>query len=133
MSFGVWLSKEDCLVTQNKQNLTQPYAYLKIVGSLIYSIIEFRPDCAYAVCSLAQHLSNYSNSHIHILKCTLRYMKGTLSFGIKYQKQENRESYMASLTQIGLVKKTQSILPPIDIASFLAGGVILKNQYTRLY
>ena len=86
MASGVCLSKDDCPLTSKDQNQTQSYLYSNIVGSLMYAIINSRPDCAYAVCSLAQYLSNPSNNHIQTLKRTLRYMKGTLSYGIKYKK-----------------------------------------------
>jgi len=57
-----------------------------VVGSLMHAIVNTRPGCAYAINSLAQYLSNPSMTHVQALKRTLRYIKGTLSFGIKYQK-----------------------------------------------
>jgi hypothetical protein len=91
MPSGIWLIKEDCPITPEEQNLIQTYPYSNIIGSLIYAIINSKPDCAYAVCSLAQYLSNPSNTHIQTLKRTLRYIKETFLFGIKYQKQDNGE------------------------------------------
>lgn len=86
MSPAVRLNKDDCPLTQDEIFLTQAFPYSNIVESLMYAVINSRPDCAYAVCNLAQYLSNRGNSHIQTLKCTLRYIKGTLSYGIKYQK-----------------------------------------------
>lgn len=51
----------------------------------MHAIVNFRPDLAYFVTSLAQYLSNPEEAHQQALKRTLRYIKGTLSLGIKYQ------------------------------------------------
>ena len=81
MQSGICLHKEDSDTFHQ-----EPYPYSQVVGSLMHAIVNTRPDCAYAVSSLAQYLSNPSISHIQRLKRTLRYIKGTLSYGIKYQK-----------------------------------------------
>ena len=81
MQSGTHLSKEDLLSSNEDQHL-----YSQIVGSLMHAIVNTRPDCAYAISTLAQYLSTPADSHIYTLKRTLRYIKGTLSFGIRYQK-----------------------------------------------
>lgn len=57
----------------------------------MHAIVNTRPDCAYAISSLAQYLSTPADSHIYTLKRILRYVKGTLSFGIRYQKSPQGE------------------------------------------
>jgi hypothetical protein len=51
----------------------------------MHAIVNSRQDYAYVVNSLAQYLTNPSLSHIQNLKRVLRYIKGTLTLGIKYQ------------------------------------------------
>ena len=81
MESGIRLSKEDSFVSQEDQHL-----YSQIVGSLMHAIVNTRPDCAYTISSLAQHLSTPAETHIQTLKRTLRYVKGTLPYGICYKR-----------------------------------------------
>lgn len=67
--------------------MPNPFSYSQIVGSLIHATVNTRPDCAYTVGSLAQYLSDPKYSHFQTLKRVLRYLKGTSSYGIKYQRQ----------------------------------------------
>ncbi|CAG7732058.1 unnamed protein product, partial [Allacma fusca] len=44
-----------------------------------------RPDISFCVSRLSQFLSGYDDSHWKAAKGVLRYLKGTLDFGLKYQ------------------------------------------------
>ena len=55
----------------------------------MHAIVQTRPDCAFTVCSLAQHLSNFDSTHWKSVKRVLRFINGTCSFGIKYCKKPN--------------------------------------------
>ena len=85
MQSRICLHKEDKNTSHQK-----PYPYSQVVGNLMHAIVKTQLDCAYAISSLAQYMSNPSISHIQTLKRTLRYIKGTLSYGIKYQKFAQR-------------------------------------------
>lgn len=89
MQSGVRLSKEDYPNTEETWEITRQYPYSQIVGSLMHACVNSRPDCAYPVNSLAQYLTNPGPTHIQTLKRTMRYIKGTLSLGIKYQQSTN--------------------------------------------
>ena len=79
MQSEIHLSKEGSLLSPEDQHL-----YSQIVGSLMYAIVNTQPDCAYTISSLAQYLSTPTTSHIQTFKRTLRYVKGTLPYGICY-------------------------------------------------
>ena len=79
MQSNIRLSKEGSLSFPQNQHL-----YSQIVGSLVHAIVNTRPDCAYTISSFAQYLSTPTTSHIQTLKRTLRYVKGTLPYGICY-------------------------------------------------
>jgi len=81
MQSGIRLTKEESTTSH-----PDPYPYSQVVGSLMHAIVNSCPNCTYEISSLAQYLSNPSLLHIQTLKQTLRYIKGTLSYGIKYQK-----------------------------------------------
>jgi hypothetical protein len=58
--------------------------YQQIVGSLIYLSNGTRIDLCYAVGQLARHMSNPLQLHLRYAKQVLRYLKGTVNYGITY-------------------------------------------------
>ncbi|PKU68147.1 Retrovirus-related Pol polyprotein from transposon TNT 1-94 [Dendrobium catenatum] len=69
-------------VTFNTEPLLQdPALYRRLTGSLQYLTIT-RPDIAYSVNQLSQHMQEPLPQHAYLLKRLLRYIKGTLNFGI---------------------------------------------------
>ena len=66
----------------NKQNNepldeSQHKTYRQIVGGLIYIMCSTRPDLAFIVTILSQHMSNPSEGDLVMAKHVLRYLKGT--------------------------------------------------------
>ena len=57
--------------------------YKQLVGSLIY-LTTTRPDLSYAVSILSQFMSKPLESHWIVDKGILRYLRGTLDYGIIY-------------------------------------------------
>ena len=53
--------------------------------------ISTRPDIAYAIGNLAKFSSKPTNVHWMALKRVLRYLKGTVDFGIQYKKGASGE------------------------------------------
>ncbi|KAI0507214.1 hypothetical protein KFK09_013336 [Dendrobium nobile] len=65
--------------------LTDPTFYRKLIGSLQYLTLT-RPDIAFSVNLLSQHMHDPSPQHAFLLKRLLRYIKGTLNFGLPIAK-----------------------------------------------
>nr|GEU84829.1 hypothetical protein [Tanacetum cinerariifolium] len=63
--------------------------YQKVVGCLRY-LLHTRPDLTYSVGVVSRYMQNPRESHAYVIKKILRYLKGTTSFDIKY----NRSNYM---------------------------------------
>jgi hypothetical protein len=61
-----------------------------MVGSLNY-LTTTRPDIAYFVSVLSQFMEKPLESHWNATKAVLRYLKGTLDYGIKYTDAYNVE------------------------------------------
>ena len=59
--------------------------YRKLVGSLLY-LTATRPDVMYAASLLARYMHGPSNKHYGTAKRVLRYVQGTLDYGLMYQK-----------------------------------------------
>ncbi|KAI5355055.1 hypothetical protein L3X38_007950 [Prunus dulcis] len=73
------LSKEDGSGAADEEQ------YRKLVGSLLY-LTATRPDVMYAASLLARYMHGPSNKHYRAAKRVLRYVKGTLDYGLHYMK-----------------------------------------------
>ena len=85
-------------VYKQLKNPSQPVKdatfYREIVGSLIYLMYCTRPDLAFVVNILSQHMSSPFNSHMNIAMGVLRYLKYTLHYELKFVKsKENLNIY----------------------------------------
>ncbi|XP_019153733.1 PREDICTED: uncharacterized protein LOC109169196 [Ipomoea nil] len=73
-------------VTQSVTPSTQPYEnptqYRRLVGALQYLTIT-RPDLSFAVNRLCQFMHSPTDDHWVLLKRVLRYIKGTLNYGLR--------------------------------------------------
>eukprot|EP00795_Rhopilema_esculentum_P008820 gene8820-biopygen1729 len=58
--------------------------YQALIGSLTYAVTATRPDIAQALGSVNQFSSNPSGEHWQSVKRILRYIKGTLDWGIQF-------------------------------------------------
>ncbi|BBH00217.1 multidrug resistance-associated protein 9 [Prunus dulcis] len=64
---------------------TSEEQYRKIVGSLLY-LTATRPDIMFAASLLARFMHCPTNKHLGTAKRVLRYVKGTLDYGLEYVK-----------------------------------------------
>ncbi|CAH1371705.1 unnamed protein product, partial [Tenebrio molitor] len=64
--------------------LDRAVPFREAVGSLMYLATATRPDIAYAVSLVSEHLENPKQQHWTAVKRILRYLKGTLTFGLFY-------------------------------------------------
>ena len=62
-----------------------------LIGSLVYASIATRPDLSEAVGKLSQHMSRPNKVHWVAAKRVLRYVKGTLDLGLKFERSNKFE------------------------------------------
>ncbi|GJW03741.1 retrovirus-related pol polyprotein from transposon RE1 [Tanacetum coccineum] len=79
-------------LTINGDLFSDPTLYRSLVGALQYLTIT-RPDLSYAVNQVSQFLHAPTNDHFQAVKRILRYVKGTMTFGLAFNR-----SPRASLT-----------------------------------
>ena len=74
--------------------------YWGMNGSLLY-LIASRPDIMFSVCLCAQFQSNPKESHVKAVKQIMRYLKGTIGFGLLYPKSSS--FYLISYSGVDFV------------------------------
>nr|GFC50325.1 uncharacterized mitochondrial protein AtMg00810-like [Tanacetum cinerariifolium] len=69
--------------------LADPTEYRSIVGALGY-LTHTRPDLSFIVGVVSRFMEKPTVKHLEAVKRILRYIKGTLSYGLTYTRGENR-------------------------------------------
>lgn len=82
LEVGIKLQKPDKV----DQDEIKKFPYQRLIGSLMYLAVSTRPDIAFAVNSLSQFNNCYTQEHWTAAKRILRYLKGTLDYGITFHK-----------------------------------------------
>ena len=97
----------DCMSTPMASNLkllgdallesVDAMMYRHMIGSLMY-LMNTRPYICFAVNTLSLFLTDLRHVHLIAAKHILRYLKGTIYYGIKYEENQkiNLESYVDS-------------------------------------
>ena len=78
------LTMDMCPKTREEQDQMKRIPYRECVGSLMYLMAMTRPDIALAVNQAAAYVSNPGPKHWAFLLDILRYIRGTLHYGIRY-------------------------------------------------
>ena len=68
-----------------------------MIGSFMY-LMNTRPNICFAVNTLSQFLRELRNDHLIVAKYILRYLRGTVDYGLKYNANQkiNLEGYVDS-------------------------------------
>ncbi|XP_020081520.1 uncharacterized protein LOC109705186 [Ananas comosus] len=82
------LSPTSRLSSHEGHLLEDPYTYRQIVGALQYLTFT-RPDISYAVNSVSQYLHAPREPHMQAVKRILRYIRGTLTYGLPISRCDN--------------------------------------------
>lgn len=67
------------------QIVSKAVPYREAVGSILFLSVVSRPDIAYAVSIVSQYLESPKKPHWNAVKRILKYIKGTLSYGILFK------------------------------------------------
>lgn len=78
-------------IGDDTDELVDPELYQSCIGSLLYMSIKTRPDIAYAVGNVAKFCSKPNKTHWSAVKRILRYLKGTVNYGLLFQHNKSSE------------------------------------------
>lgn len=81
--------KKSVGVTSKIPERCTEFPFREIIGSLLYLANGSRPDIFYAVNFLSRRQTNFSEDEIIKVKRVLRYLRGTINLGLKYESKEN--------------------------------------------
>ena len=70
--------------TVEGEQLFDRQLYQQAIGCLTYAAMSTRPDISAAVGALSQYMANPSNDHWVGVKRILRYLKGTMDYGLSF-------------------------------------------------
>lgn len=118
-------------VEQSRLEPEKEFPYRQIVGSLMYLMTATRPDLGYSIGVLSRNLENPTKEDITRAKRVLRYIKGTLDYGIRYDRI-SKELECYSDTDFGGCEKTARSTTGVIIK--YAGGAIswLSQRQTSI-
>ena len=98
---------------QKMKDPTEPlseaeFPFRELIGCLMYLAVSTRPDISYAVNSLSQFNSKFGKEHWIGAKRILRYLKGTLDYGLRYSPSDNSVCGYVDADWAGCVKDRKS-------------------------
>lgn len=105
----------------NVSKEVDPISYQSMVGSLLYAAMATRPDIAHAVGVVSKFNSAPTEAHLTAVKRILRYLKGTINLGLKYQKGSNSLTGYSDADWAGDLDDRHSMTGNLFL---LAGGAI---------
>jgi hypothetical protein len=72
---------------EGEEVLGQEYPYLSVIGALMYLANNTKPDIAFIVNYLARHSAAPTMRHWNGIKNIMRYLIGTIDFGLDFHKK----------------------------------------------
>ena len=72
------------ILKKNKRIVRDQLKYSQIIGSLMYLASATRPDISFVVSKLSRFVSYLGDDHWKALERVMRYLKGTMDYGIHY-------------------------------------------------
>jgi len=127
---AVKLSAEDCPKIPNEEDKK---LYASILGSVLYGAVSTRPDLSNAMTVLGRYMANPGPSHMTAIRRVLRYIVGTLDYGLEYRNERWTPSGLDySIAASELINFTDSdwagdkdkSLSTTGTVTYLAGGPI---------
>ncbi|KAH9779667.1 hypothetical protein KPL71_007786 [Citrus sinensis] len=85
------LSSQQCPKTDVRRSEASSILYSSAVGCLMYAMVLTRPDLSYAVSVVSIYMANPGKEHWKAVIWILRYLNGTINYGLIYGTDERKE------------------------------------------
>lgn len=105
--------------------------YNELIGSLIYLIQCTRPDISYAVGLLSRHLKSPTRRDWERAKRVLRYLKGTIDYGVQYETKNGKDELVlySDADYAGDKETRRSTTGYVSV--FAGGPITWKSQFQK--
>nr|GEU68731.1 putative reverse transcriptase domain-containing protein [Tanacetum cinerariifolium] len=107
---------------EEEGELVNPTEYRSIVGGLRY-LTHTRPDISFAVAIVSRFMEKPTIKHLQAVKRILRYVKGTLGYGLKYSKG-GKDITLTGYTDSDLANDVNDRKSTGGMAFYLNGNLI---------
>jgi hypothetical protein len=111
------------LSKKNEGESLNPTEYRSIIGSLRY-IINTRPDLAFAVGVVSRYMEAPGRDHWLAVKRILRYLKGTLGYGCKYEKGAELKPMLLGYSDSDFAGDMEDRKSTTGVGYFLNGSLV---------
>jgi hypothetical protein len=111
------------LSKESKEPVVDKTLYRSIVGSLRY-LVNTRPDLSFAVGYVSRFLDEPHEDHLSAVKHILRYVAGTRSFGLWFEKEKKEEAVLVGFSDSDYAGDIDKRKSTSGIIFFLAGRPI---------
>jgi hypothetical protein len=76
------------LLSDKSSYLVDPTMYIQLIGCLMY-LVNTRPNICFTMNTLSQHMVEPRHVHWMAAKHMLRYLRGTVAYGLRYVSSGN--------------------------------------------
>ena len=83
------IAKNNLKINPNKANLNDIKSAQKIIGKLLYLVLETKQDIAFSILKLTKYTSNPNKEYLITIKRIFRYLKSIKNFKTIYKKDYN--------------------------------------------
>ncbi|KAL2622483.1 hypothetical protein R1flu_002688 [Riccia fluitans] len=96
------LSAKFCPLDAMEKGLMSKISYESAVGSLMYLMVCTRPDIAYALGKVSKYNVNPGKVHWEVVKWILRYIKGTMGYGLLFDAHSHQAKTLVGFVELRL-------------------------------
>jgi len=86
------MNQKEKLIKNDEADKVDEGYFKSMIGCLMY-LTTTRPDILFAVSLLSRFMHGASELHLRAAKRILRYVKGTVSYGVKFEKCQSFKLY----------------------------------------
>jgi hypothetical protein len=117
------------LLRKNQRIARDQLRYSQIIGSLMYLASATRPDILFVVRKLSRFVSNPGDDYWRALERVMRYLKGTMSYGIRYIGHPKVKAIVMPTGSLMLM----SFMPRADMCFCLEVALFPRSLASRLF
>ena len=109
---------------KNNDNPVNMKEYQALIGSLTYAAMSTRPDITEALNVVSQFASNPNETHWKAAKRILRYLKGTLDYGICFCGSSNKDVKLSGFVDADWAGDVETRKSQSGYVFYLCGGPV---------